>query len=152
MEKKLAIRPLVGFDDLKFGATKQEVESYFGNPGEKEDIEVEDDFSDAQVWSYDELELSVFFENDFDNLLTCFDTNNEEVTLFDKKIFELKKDQIIDLMKKNGFTDYETEDEDWGEHRLSFNDAVMDFYFDNQALVSVSWGVMIDDNNNVEWP
>jgi len=152
MKQKLDIKPLVGLGDLKFGATKKDVEKAFGKPQETENIEVEDDLSDAQVWSYEEKGLSVFFENDFDELLTCFDTNNDDFTLFGKNVFDLKKDKIIELMKQNGYSDYESEDEDWGEHRLSFNDAVMDFYFDDQSLVSVSWGVMIDNNNKALWP
>ncbi len=153
MKEKLVINPLKGLNNLKFGSSKKDVENYFGKPEDTETIEVEeDDLSDAIVWNYDELGFSAFFENDLDDLLTCFDISNDDVTLFDKKVFEMDKKKIIDLMKKHGFSEVESEDEDWGEHRMSFNDAVMDFYFEGNQLVSISWGVMIDDDNKVQWP
>ncbi len=153
MQEKLVIKPLTGLGKVKFGSTKQDVENYLGKPSETDVIEVEEEeVSDAIVWNYDEQGLSVFFEKDLNEQLTCFDSNNYDVTLFGKKIFDLKKEDIIELMRENGFTDIESGDEDWGEYRLSFNDAVMDFYFDDKTLVSVSWGVMMDDDNNVKWP
>ncbi len=153
MNKKLIIKPLEGLGDLKFGANKEDVESYLGKPQNTEVLDLEEnDLSDAIVWNYDDQGISVFFEKDLDSLLTCFDIRNDKVVLFGKKVFDLKKEQIIDLMNENGFTDIESEDEDWGEQRLSFNDAVVDFYFDDQTLTSISWSVFMDENNNVEWP
>lgn len=153
MKKELIINPLKGLNDLKFGSTKNDTEKYFGKPEETEFMEVEEeDLSDADVWNYNDFEFSVFFEKDLDELLTCFDLSNEEAVLFGEKIFDLDKKKVVELMKKNGFSDSESEDEDWGEHRLSFNDAVMDFYFEENKLISISWGVMIDDDYKVQWP
>ncbi len=153
MNKKLIIKPLEGLGNLKFGTTKQDVENYLGKPQDTEVIEVaENELSDAIVWNYDDQGISAFFEKDHNDLLTCFDIRNDNVVLFGKKVFDLKMEQIIDLMNKNGFSDIESEDEDWGEQRLSFNDAVIDFYFNDQTLTSISWSVMLDENNNIEWP
>lgn len=153
MKEKIVINPLKGLSDIKFGSTKNDVEKLFGKPEDTEVIEVEEeDLSDAIVWNYDELGFSAFFEKDFDELLTCFDISNDEADLFGQKVFTLAKEKIIELMKNNGFSDFESDDEEWGEHRLSFNDAVMDFYFDENELVSISWGVMIDEDNAVQWP
>ena len=153
MSNKLEIRPLVGFGDLKFGADQAEVENYLGEPQEIEDLPGEADESDAEVWNYWDEGHTVFFEKDMDNKCTCIETDNDQAILFGKKVFDLNENQIIELMETNGFREIDSEDEEWGERRVSYSDAVMDFYFEDDKLISVSWGVMIDiDNDKADWP
>ena len=153
MSNKLEIRPLVGFGELKFGADQSDVENYLGEPQEIEDLPGEVDESDAEVWNYWNEGHTVFFEKDMENKCTCFETDNEEAILFGKNIFDLNEKQIIELMETNGYREIDTEDEEWGERRISYSDAVMDFYFEENQLISVSWGVMIDlENDQAEWP
>jgi len=152
MKENLEIKPLVGFGEIKFGADMDAVKTVLGEPDEAEGLENDEDETDAIVWNYWNDGYSVFFDEGYDNLCTCFETDNEAALLFGKKVFEMKEAQVIELMKANGIVEVEAEDEAWGERRLTFNDAVMDFYFDNEQLVSVSWGVMTDDEDNVEWP
>ncbi|TVQ87050.1 MAG: hypothetical protein EA393_10975 [Bacteroidetes bacterium] len=153
MSNKLEIRPLVGFGDLKFGADQAEVENYLGEPQEIEDLPGEADESDAEVWNYWDEGHTVFFEKDMDNKCTCIETDNDEAILFGKKVFDLNENQIIELMETNGYKEIDSEDEEWGERRISYSDAVMDFYFEEDQLISVSWGVMIDiDNDKADWP
>lgn len=153
MSNKLEIRPLVGFGELKFGADQSDVENYLGEPQEIEDLPGEADESDAEVWNYWDEGHTVFFEKDMENKCTCFETDNDEAILFGKNIFDLNEKQIIELMETNGYREIDTEDEEWGERRISYSDAVMDFYFEDDQLISVSWGVMIDlENDQAEWP
>lgn len=147
------IKPLVGFGQLKFGSDAATVENYMGEPQEIEDLPGEADESDAEVWNYWDLGHTVFFEKDQENRCTCFETDNENATLFGKNVFEMNETQIIALMKENGFFEIDIEDEEWGERRVSFSDAVMDFYFENNKLTSVSWGVMINlETDEAAWP
>jgi hypothetical protein len=153
MSNKLEIRPLVGFGELKFGADQSDVENYLGEPQEIEDLPGEADESDAEVWNYWDQGHTVFFEKDMGNKCTCFETDNDEAILFGKTIFDLNEKQIIELMETNDYREIDTEDEEWGERRVSYSDAVMDFYFEEDKLISVSWGVMIDlENDQAEWP
>jgi hypothetical protein len=153
MSDNLEIKPLVGFGDLKFGAEQSMVENYFGEPQEIEDLPGEADESDAEVWNYWDDGHTVFFDNDLKNKCTCFETDNDEVTLYGKNVFEMTESQVIELMQANGFKELDTEDEEWGERRVSFSDAVTDFYFEDDSLVSVSWGVMIDlETDEIKWP
>lgn len=152
MNNNLEIKPLVGFGELKFGAEHSLVENYFGEPQEIESLPGEADESDAEVWNYWDEGHSVFFDLDQKNRCTCFETDNEEALLFGKSVFDMNEAQVVELMKANGFSDIDAEDEEWGERRLSFNDAVVDFYFEDDKLISVSWGVMIDDDDQVKWP
>ncbi len=152
MKKELEINPLKGFGSIRFGATRNEIQEKFGEPGEIEKLEGESDESDAEAWNYWEIGHTFFFEKDSDYRCTCVETDNDEVKLFGKEVFLMSEDQIIKLMNDNGFTELDTENEEWGERRVSFNDAVMDFYFEDENLVSVSWGVIADENDIYNWP
>ncbi|MFW5687895.1 MAG: hypothetical protein ACOCXV_03105 [Bacteroidota bacterium] len=151
--KSLEIKPLIGFGELKFGADHSEVENYLGEPEEIEDLPGEADESDAEVWNYWEDGHTVFFEKDLKDKCTCFETDNFDALLFGKEVFSLNEAGVVELMKANGFKELDIEDEEWGERRVSFSDAVIDFYFENDKLVSVSWGVMIDlEADEAQWP
>lgn len=153
MKKDLIIKPLVGYGDLKFGATKNEVNAALGEPQEIETIAGDEDFSDVEVWSYYDQGHAVYFEKEFEDRCTNFETDHDEATLFGKNVFELKEKEIISLMKENGFSDFEAEDEaEWEERRVSFFDAQVDFIFDDEALVQVSWAVGFNENEEVNWP
>ncbi len=153
MKQDLIIKPLVGFGDLKFGATKKEIEAFFGEPQEVETIEGDEDFMEVEVWSYWDKGHVVYFEKEYGDRCTNFETDHDDATLFGKKVFGLTEKQLIALMKENGFTDFEVEfEEEWEEKRVSFFDAQVDFIFDEEVLVQVSWAVGINDNEEVNWP
>lgn len=149
----LEIKPLIGFGDLKFGTTQSDVENFLGEPEEIEDLPGEVDESDAEVWNYWDDGHTVFFEKDLGGRCTCFETDNDTSTLFGKHVFDMTEAQLTEHMKANGYDEVDAEDEEWGERRVSFTDAVMDFYFESDRLISVSWGVLIDlETDEAKWP
>ncbi len=148
---KLEIGLLDGLDELKFGDSPETVKNLLGEPLEIEDIGDEgDEDLDTILWSYDELGLTVFFEGKNNHVLSCFETDNEATTLFGKKLFELSETEIIALMKENGLTQMDVEEEEWGEKRISFDEALIDFYFQNNKLVTVNWGVFVNEDGEIE--
>lgn len=148
---KLEIGLLDGLDELKFGDSPETVKNLLGEPVEIEDIgeEVDEDL-DTILWSYDELGLTVFFEGKNNHVLSCFETDNEATTLFGKKLFSLDENAIIELMKENGLTMMDAEEEEWGEKRVSFDEALIDFYFQKNKLVTVNWGVFVNEDGEIE--
>ena len=80
--------------------------------------------------------------------MACFETENMEATLYGEPVFDLTKEEIIDLMKKQGFKELEEETED-DELRVSFEDALVDFFFDEEGLTAISWGVLVDDQGDI---
>jgi len=44
------------------------------------------------------------------------------------------------LFKKKGVTNFETEVQEWGEKRLSFDELNIDFYFEKNILSSINYG------------
>ncbi|MFP4469115.1 MAG: hypothetical protein ACLFPE_00435 [Bacteroidales bacterium] len=146
-ELTLEIKPLEGLGELEFGMTPEEVFEYLGKPDEDETFE-DDEMGDTQVYHFWERSVSAFFENTEEPGLSNLETDNPDVTLFGKHIFAMKEADIIKLMKDNGYEDIDTEmmeDEDLeNEKRVSFDDAFIDFFFEDEVLTAVSWGTFFD--------
>ncbi len=148
---KLEILLLEGLNELRFGDTPGAVEKIFGEPLEIEHLgDDADEELDTILWNYDQMGLTVFFEGKNNHVLSCFETDNNEVTLFGKKIFGMSEQEITALMKENGLTQIDSEVEEWGEKRVSFDEGLIDFYFQDDALVTVNWGVFVNENGEIE--
>jgi hypothetical protein len=148
---KMEILLLDGLDDLKFGDLPDNVEKLLGKPTEIENLGDEaDEDLDTILWNYDKEGLSVFFEGKNNHVLSCFETDNRDVTLFGKKLFEMNEEEIIKLMNNEGLTQIDSEVEEWGEKRVSFDEALIDFYFQDGKLVTVNWGVFVNENGEIE--
>jgi hypothetical protein len=75
--------------------------------------------------------------------MTACATENTDSILFSKRVFDMSKDEITSLMQSQNFKELEEDTEEWGEERLSFYDAMVDFFFEKGKLVSISWGILI---------
>ncbi len=130
-----------GLGDVHFGCTPEVIRAVYGEPEEVEELESAiDGVVESIVWNYPDEGLNFFFDaaNGEPTLMTI-ESDNLETVLFNSLIFNITMDRVVALMSENGFTDMEEEDETWGEHRVTFEDAQIDFYFADQELTLVSW-------------
>lgn len=145
----LEIIPKVGFGEIKFGETSETIVSFLGEAEEVENIEDDDEFNTV-ILNYSNQGILAFFEGVEKSVLSCVETENENVSLFGKMIFEMNEADIIKLMKENGYNEIETGIDEDGEKRLSFDDAMTDFFFIDDELVAVNWGVLINEQGEIE--
>ena len=150
MTEKLEIKIKEGLNELKFGISMDDVKKLLGTPDDTEIIEEDDE--NTEVWYYWEDGLTVFFEESEDKRCVCLETDNPDAVLLGKKISKIKEKEIEEMFKKENFIDFEEENENWGEKRISVNDAVLDIYFEKGDLVSVNWGVDYNEEGEVIWP
>jgi hypothetical protein len=150
MEEKLEILLKKGLNELTFGLGMDEVRKLLGNPDEKESLKEKED--NSEVWYYDEDGLSVFFGEEEGWRCICLETDNENAVVLGKKISEIKVSQIEKLFLSKGYNDIETVNETWGEKCICINDAVIDFYFENEEIIAVNWGIDYDEDGNPLWP
>ncbi len=139
MSRALEIKPALGLSDLLFGANMTEAEKIFGKAQEAELL---DDIEECMstVWHFWDDGFSLFFDESNNQLFCCVEIDNEDVILWGHKIFSLNEKQIVDLFKSKGITVCETEVHEWGEKRLSFDHANIDFYFEKNKLSSINYG------------
>ena len=130
-----------GLGEVHFGCTPEVVRATYGDPDDVEELESAIDGDvESIVWNYPDEGLNFFFDaaNGEPNLSTI-ESDNLETVLFNSRIFNITRDNVVALMKENGYKEVEEDDETWGEHRVTFEDAQIDFYFADQELTLVSW-------------
>ncbi len=145
MLQDIEIKPKVGLSNLHFGASMKDAEKFLGKPEEVELLDEEDGFS-TSVWHYWQKGYSLFFNAEHNNVFSCVEIDNQDSKLWGTKVFELSENELQELFKKNGHTNIEREDQEWGETRVSFDDLLVDCYFENGRLVSINYGIYIDNN------
>ena len=143
------IKPLKGFGDIPFGMTIDEAVKILNMPNFYEELnDMEETGNRSIYYEYENIATNIYFEGVTKSVVACFETENEEATLYGKKVFELDKKEIVELMKTNGFKELEEEIED-GELRVSFEDGMIDFFFEDDMLMAVSWGVLVDEQGDI---
>ena len=149
MMKDFTIQPLKGYGEIPFGMTLDATVKIIGMPDFYEELsDMEETGNRSIYYEYDELETNIYFEGVTKSVVACFETENEAATLYGKKVFDLKKEEVVKLMKDNGFKELEEETED-EELRISFEDAMIDFFYDDEQMTAVSWGVLVDEQGDI---
>ena len=147
--KDFTIMPLKGYGEIPFGMTLDETVKMLNMPNYYEELgDMEETGNRSIYYEYDAIQTNIYFEGVTKSVVACFETENEAAALFGKKVFELKKDEVVKLMKDNGFKELEEETED-GELRVSFEDGMIDFFFEEDMLMAVSWGVLVDEQGEI---
>lgn len=147
--ENFAIEPLKGYGEIPFGMTLDEAVKMLGMPNFYEELnDMEETENRSIYYEYDDLQTNIYFEGITKSVVACFETENENATLYGKKVFDLNQETVIEMMKAQGFKELEQETED-GELRISFEDALIDFFFDGEGMTAVSWGVLVDDQGNI---
>ena len=145
----LDIVPKIGYGEIHFGETSEKVITYIGQPEDVENIEDVDGFNTVVLY-YWELGVTVFFEGREKSVVSCIETENPESTMFGNRIFEMNETDIIALMTGKGYEVAEVEVETSGERRVSYDDAMIDFFFSEGDLVAVNWGVLVNERGEIE--
>ena len=127
-----------GIGELLFGMSVDDVKHLLGEPTEIENIDNGMD-EETLVLHYDELGLTLFFEGE-PRLLNCIDTDNEETILFGQKVYDMQEKEVAQLMVANNYFAEDIETESWGERRVSFSEDNVDFFFEDDELVSIVFG------------
>jgi hypothetical protein len=149
MMKDFTIEPLKGYGEIPFGMTIDETVKMLNMPDFYEELsDMEETGNRTIFYEYDAIKTNIYFEGITKSVVACFVTENEAATLYGKKVLGLKKEEAVQLMKDNGFKKLEEETED-GELRVSFEDAMMDFFFDGETMKAVSWGVLVDEQGDI---
>ncbi len=152
MISNFEIIPNTGYGDIKFGT---DMDYFVEKYGEPEDIDSFDKDVDINttVLHYWKTGVSMFFESKANPVLAGVETDNPESILYGIKIIGKSKEDIIGLMKKNGHTAFDEKNEDESNSkdlRLSYDISMMDFFFRDNVLMYMNFGVFVDENGNIE--
>ena len=143
------IIPRKGFGEIDFGDTSEKVITLLGQPEDVENIEDVDGFNTVVLFYY-ERGITIFFEGREKSVVACIETENPDSIMYGKTIFNMTEEDIIALMADKGFEVAEIEMETTGERRVSYDDAMIDFFFLDGDLVFINWGVLINEKGEIE--
>ena len=148
--KNLTIEPLKGFGDIKFGMSIEDIIGIYGEPSNNEELEpiIEEYENYSILYDYDEEGLSICFEGVTKTIVASISTNNEDATLFGERVYEMDRNQIVDLMRRNGYKNFDEEEQE-GDTCLTYDELMIDFYFNEGELIDVVWGVLVDPQGNI---
>ncbi len=148
--KNLTIEPLKGYGNIKFGMSVEEIIEMFGEPSNHEELEplMEENENYCILYDYDEEELSIYFEGITSLVVANISTKDDEATLFGERIYSMNRNQIVEMMKKNGYKIFEEEEQD-GDTCIIYDELMLDFYFKDGELIDVLWGVLVDSQGNI---
>ena len=152
MHETIEIKPLKGMNSLNFGATTADAKKFFGEPDETETLKDDVLNADSLVFHYWEIGFSLFFNKQANLKLTCIEIDTAKTTLWGASIFHMTEDEVVDLFKKNGYDKTDTEQHEWGEKRVSFDEALMDLYFENGKLISINFGLFPEEESYYYFP
>ncbi len=164
MISDLEIIPGHGLDTLMFGLSKKAVTDILGTPDAVNDHK-EVESGKTVVLFYVKKGMTLYFEEEDDYCLSCIEIENPDMVFSGEKIFKNTIDQIKELLKKNSFKisseEYVNPVENKGkkkikeedlEFSISVDDIETNFYFFEERLLSVQFGVLFDENDEISWP
>lgn len=146
----------VGFGNLKFGMTEEDVLDIAGAPDE---IFPETGYSEDgyRALYYDEEGYSVSFDNECDNRLAEMSFEDEEFILDDKIMVGMSMVDVLNAATELGYGEQTEEDideeiDDEPVSAFSFEDKNVTFWFRNDTLDTIQIGPFFEDDDTIAWP
>ena len=153
------IKSGVGLGSLSFGMSKDDVKGILGEPNETEVssfVDEDDDEVQLETWHYDDLEMSVGFDEEEDWKLISLGVTSESYTLFEKSLIGLSKEEVATELKGVEVTDLVLEDieaiEESSNELLSSEKLGINFWFDQDVLSEIQWGPKFNEDESIVWP
>ena len=143
MEKEIRIG--IGLGNIRFGSSKPAIKKILGEPNEVDtvDVPIDDQEISIEQWHYDDLELSLSFDDYNDELLDTFAVSSPEYTLNGMSLIGKSIYEIDNLIEELDLGDCEKEnlsDDDENTHVYSFHESNINLWFEDEELSEIQWG------------
>jgi hypothetical protein len=141
-----------GAGPVEFGMTRDMLKEILGEPDEIDSYDDEGN-SGTEAWHYDDLELSVSFDEDEHWRLSTMAVSSEEFSLKGELLIGLERADLISKIKalhlgKPEFEELDTDDEQ--QHELICVEAVsINFWLEDGVLSEIHWGPLFDEDDEM---
>lgn len=157
MKTKTEIKDILageGLGKIKFGISRDELKAIIGEPDEIEraDSPESEDGGLIEIWHYDELELSVSFDEEENWRLINIAVSSSDYEFMGQQIIGLENEKAIAKLKELGLENLTYEDfvpynGTTDLKVLSSEELNMNFWLENGALTEIQWEpLFIDDD------
>ncbi len=156
IEKINEIEIGVGVGTIKFGMFREEVLEILGLPTEKE-IEKDFDTGDAvETWDYEKYGVSFSFDEEESWKLETITVNSSNFKLNNQSLIGENIEFIQNFIEKENLGDMEFEDYSTPENSkhelIDVDEANMFFWFTNEILTEIQFGVHWNEEDEAIWP
>ncbi|MGY5353780.1 hypothetical protein [Wenyingzhuangia sp. IMCC45467] len=146
----------VGVGAVKFGMLKTEVLSILGLPTEK-DLEKDFETGDAvETWDYENYGVAFSFDEEEDWRLETITINSSNFEINGVGLVGKGIQEVQDFIEKHELGEMEFEDystpENPNHELIDVDEANMFFWFTNEILTEIQFGVQWDEDDNALWP
>ncbi len=144
------IIPGEGLGDLKFGMTRDEVQTILSVPNDKDSInDPEYPEDNSEVWHYDEFEISLGFEKIGDEWrLENIALSSNDYELHHRKLIGLDKETLLAKLDKMGLTEFlldEFEEEEGTQTVIRSNETAINFFLEDGVLSEIMWSPIYEE-------
>jgi hypothetical protein len=146
----LTIRPGVGVGDLRFGATRDEVRAFAGEP---QDIVPSEEEAGSELWVYDDAAIALGFAVEESLRFVSCESYSTKATLNGETLVGLDRETVEAALERAGADEgiFMAEDDE-GSGQIAVPRLGINLWFGDHIVESVGWGVLFDDDDNVLWP
>ncbi len=147
-----------GYGDIQFGMTRSEVKKILGEPTEVDEYASSDESDDnTEAFHYDEIEVSISFDEVDDWKLSSIAVSDPEATLEGVKLIGASDKELLSKVEDLDLGEYEREDisspESPDNEVISFPESSINFWFENGAVTEIQFGPMWDEEEeDYIWP
>jgi len=151
------IIPGEGLGIIKFGMTQDQVVKILGEPNEKEKI-VDEMYPDEEsvAWHYDELEISLGFENIEGWKLLNIALSSPDFEFHKRKLIGMDREKLMTTLDKLGLTEFlldeSSEEDEESQTVIRSNETSVNFFLDNGILSEIMWSPIPDEEQNLIFP
>ncbi|MBT8220626.1 MAG: hypothetical protein KJP00_12425 [Bacteroidia bacterium] len=147
-----------GLPNIKFGMTKSQIKKILGVPDESEVYAFSEQETDVtEAWHYDDLGLSLSFDQENDWLLGSIAVSDDQYQLDGLIVIGLDQESLLDKLKSLSIEEITIEshiDTDDGTEVILINceEDNISFWLEDDIVSEVKWSPRWIDTDLLEWP
>lgn len=145
-----------GLGDVKFGLSRESVISLLGEPDERDLQTLAENEPQSEIWHYDELELSLGFDQGENWRLISIAVSAEEYNFESKALLGKSREEVEAFLADSSLADLEmddlSDDVDSAQCLLMSEESEINFWFEEDVLTEVQWGPLFKDDDTIIWP
>jgi hypothetical protein len=147
----------VGLGPVKFGMTRAQVKFILGEPSNKETFSYSDSDDDlTECWEYQELALSLNFDEEEDWKLTMISVTSDFYQLEGVSLVGLDGEALLDKLNKLNIGEIEiedfSEDEIFNNELIEIEEKSVSFWLNDDVLDEIQWTPFFIDEDTLDWP
>ena len=145
-----------GLGKLTFGNSRDYVLKALGKPTEKEVYNAsEDDDYQTEDWHYDDIEVSLSFDEEDNWKLTTIATSSAQISLGGKFLIGLSLEETMKETEKMELGENMLEDFSEGNENtklVSYPNSGLNLWFEDDELSEIQFAVLWKDEDKPDWP